>query len=67
MVAAGAGGFLPDELLGALGKAVIATTLGGEVVYWNPSAERMYGWSAGEAVGQMIGDLCVPAMEKDMA
>jgi hypothetical protein len=38
MVAPGAGGFLADELLGALGKAVIATTLGGEVVYWNPSA-----------------------------
>lgn len=59
--------FGAGELLESLGQAVIATTLDGTVRFWNQAAERLYGWSAQEAIGQNIGDLCVPALAKDVA
>lgn len=43
--------------LDAIGEAVIATTLDGTVILWNAAAERLYGWSAEEAVGANIIDL----------
>jgi len=39
------------------GAAVIATTLQGQVVYWNDEAERLYGWPEDEALGREILDL----------
>lgn len=59
--------FGADELLHSLGKAVIATTLDGTVSFWNQAAERLYGWTAEEAVGQNIRDLSVPALARDVA
>ena len=47
-------------MLSALDEAVIATDLDGTIVYWNPSAERLYGWSASEAVGRSVQELVVP-------
>ncbi|MFI5605720.1 EAL domain-containing protein [Amycolatopsis sp. NPDC051903] len=32
--------------------AIVATTLDGVVTSWNPAAETVYGWPAGEAVGR---------------
>ena len=32
----------------------------GFVVQWNPSAERMFGHAAADAVGRELGDLLVP-------
>lgn len=55
------------ELLDSLGKAVIATTLDGTVQFWNQAAERLYGWTAEEALGENIGNLCVPDLAKDVA
>ncbi|MDC0677706.1 PAS domain-containing protein [Sorangium atrum] len=37
--------------------AVIHWRLDGEVTYWNDSAERLFGWSASEAVGRPLADL----------
>jgi PAS domain S-box-containing protein len=34
--------------------AIVSKTLEGIVTSWNPAAERMFGWSAGEAVGRSI-------------
>lgn len=34
--------------------AIIARTLDGTVLDWNPAAERMYGWPAAEIVGRSI-------------
>lgn len=47
------------ELLDAVGQAVIATDIDGEVLYWNPAAEHLYGWTQEEALGSDIMDLTV--------
>jgi diguanylate cyclase (GGDEF)-like protein/PAS domain S-box-containing protein len=54
------------RLLDLLGQAVIATDLSGVVTYWNDAAERVYGWSAPEAVGRDIADLTVPRLGQDL-
>ncbi|MEO5715571.1 MAG: PAS domain S-box protein [Luteolibacter sp.] len=44
------------SLLDMAQDAIIACDLGHVITYWNKSAERLYGWSAGEAVGRTIND-----------
>ena len=39
------------SLLAAVGQAIMAVDRAGRIIYWNDAAERMYGWSADEAVG----------------
>jgi two-component system NtrC family sensor kinase len=41
-------------------EAVIVADDGGRVLEFNPAAERMFGWSRAEAMGQEIGTLIVP-------
>lgn len=48
--------------LGRAGAAIIATTPGGEVIYWSPRAARLYGWAVEEALGCNIIDL-TPALQ----
>lgn len=59
--------FGATELLHALGKAVIATRLDGTVGFWNQAAERLYGWTAEEALGRHIRELAVPDVGQDVA
>ncbi|WP_423126446.1 sensor histidine kinase [Gaoshiqia sp. Z1-71] len=42
------------DLINNVGQSVIATDLQGKVTYWNNAAEKMYGWSSSEAIGQNI-------------
>ena len=49
-----------EELLHALGHAVIATDARGTVVFWNQAAEQLYGWPAADAVGRDITEVTVP-------
>jgi PAS domain S-box-containing protein len=42
------------RLLSAVEQAVIATDLQGTIVYWNSFAEKLYGWSAAEALGANV-------------
>src|SRR5215207_7575131 len=42
------------QLLDAIGQAVIATDLGGKIIYWNQVAEEMYGWLAMEVMDRSI-------------
>ena len=42
--------------------AIIAVKPGGEVIAWNPGAERLYGYSAEEAVGRHIGFTVPPQL-----
>jgi len=44
--------------------AIVATDRDGLVVEFNPAAERMFGYSRDEAVGQSVGDLIVPASHR---
>ncbi|PWF43160.1 putative bifunctional diguanylate cyclase/phosphodiesterase [Massilia glaciei] len=48
---------LQAHLLASVEQAVIATDLSGTIVFWNPHAERLYGWSAAEALGRNIIDI----------
>ena len=50
----------PAAVLDAISRAVIATDTTGTVVYWNRGAERVYGWSAEEALGRDVVELLVP-------
>lgn len=47
---------VPSRLLEALGEAVVGTDSRGRVVYWNPAAERLFGWTADEVRGRNILD-----------
>ena len=44
-------------LLDKAQDAIIVLDLDDRVVYWNKSAERIYGWSAEEAIGQSLKQL----------
>ncbi len=56
-----------EEMLHAIGHAVIATDAHGTVLFWNGAAERLYGWPAAEAVGRDITEVTVPAVSKAAA
>lgn len=42
------------HLLNTVEQAVVATDTAGRVTYWNRFAEKLYGWSAAEAIGQDV-------------
>jgi two-component system, cell cycle sensor histidine kinase and response regulator CckA len=44
-------------LLDAAQDAIVVRDLDGRISYWNDSAERIYGWSAQEAIGQHLDEL----------
>ena len=56
----------PEEQLESLGQAVITTDPDGVVVYWNPAAEQLYGWTAQEALGRNIATLAIPDVAQDV-
>ncbi|MCC6223624.1 MAG: PAS domain S-box protein [Thermoleophilia bacterium] len=45
------------QLLASVGDAVVAVDERLVITVWNEAAERMYGWSAFEAVGRHVGDV----------
>lgn len=51
------GDTIGDRLLDTLGQAVVAVDLNRRVIFWNRSAERVYGWSTADAVGRSVLDL----------
>jgi PAS domain S-box-containing protein len=50
---------LGNALLGSASDAIIATDRDGVVTFWNPGAERIFGFSSADAVGQSL-DLIIP-------
>jgi diguanylate cyclase (GGDEF)-like protein/PAS domain S-box-containing protein len=50
-----------SALLAAIGQAVVVTDPRGRVVFWNPAAEKMHGWPATEALGQLAKELVPPS------
>lgn len=57
----------PERLLTTLGHAVVVTDLAGAVHYWNPAAERLYGWAAADALGRRARDLLAPRLSRGTA
>lgn len=50
---------LGDAILATASDAIIATDRSGTVTFWNPGAERIFGFAAAEALGQSL-DLIIP-------
>ena len=50
---------LAEALLHSASDAIIATDRDGRITFWNPGAERIFGFTAGEAVSQSL-DLIIP-------
>ncbi len=48
-----------DALIGAAGDAIILADPEGTIRLWNPAAERIFGFSAGEVLGSSL-DLIIP-------
>ena len=48
-----------QQLVAAIGDAVIASDASGKIVLWNPGAERIFGHTEAEALGQSL-DLITP-------
>jgi len=48
-----------QALLAAIGDAVVVCDAKGNVTAWNPAAERMFGFTAAEALGRSM-DLIIP-------
>ncbi|SPB18872.1 two-component sensor kinase [Caballeronia novacaledonica] len=48
-----------EQLVNAIGDAVIISDANGAITLWNPAAERMFGFTPGEALGQSL-DLIIP-------
>jgi PAS domain S-box-containing protein len=47
------------QLLNAIGDGVIVTGADGNVIFWNPASERIFGFTAEEALGRSL-DLIIP-------
>ena len=52
-----------NEVVAAVGDAVVACDASGAIVLWNPAAERIFGFSAGEAIGQSL-DIIIPDRQR---
>jgi PAS domain S-box-containing protein len=50
---------LGEALLHSASDAIIATDREGRITFWNPGAERIFGFTAGKANGQSL-DLIIP-------
>ncbi len=48
------------QLLESSNDAVVTMDAEGKVASWNRSAERIFGWTASEAIGQRLSELLIP-------
>ena len=47
------------QLLTAIGDGVVVADIEGAIIFWNPGAERIFGYSENEALGKSL-DIIVP-------
>jgi PAS domain S-box-containing protein len=52
-----------DDLVAQLPGAVIVVDLESRIVHWSAGAERLYGWTAQEALGQSVRELILAGAE----
>jgi PAS domain S-box-containing protein len=50
---------LADALLQNQSDAIVATDRAGTITFWNPAAERIFGFASSEAVGKSL-DIIIP-------
>ena len=50
---------LAEALLHSASDAIIATDREGRITFWNPGAERIFGFTAADAVGESL-DIIIP-------
>jgi len=55
------------KMFGAVRMSVIATRPDGEIIYWNPFAEELYGWQRQEVLGRNIMEIMVTAEDMQSA
>ncbi|CAN4094971.1 unnamed protein product [Withania somnifera] len=55
------------NILQSMGQAVHILDLNGQIIYWNRTAEKLYGYSAAEALGQNLIELLTDARDHDVA
>ncbi|MFM0644206.1 PAS sensor domain-containing protein [Paraburkholderia bryophila] len=48
-----------QQLANAIGDAIVISDARGHIEFWNPAAERMFGFTQDEAIGQSL-DLIIP-------
>ena len=53
------------KLLNTIGQAIIATDVKGIIYYWNKAAEKIYGWTAAEAIGKNVVELTPAQQSKE--
>jgi PAS domain S-box-containing protein len=50
---------IADAILSAQAEAIIAADTEGVIIFWNPGAERIFGFSESEAIGRSL-DIIIP-------
>ncbi|XP_049397707.1 uncharacterized protein LOC125861859 isoform X1 [Solanum stenotomum] len=55
------------NILQSMGQAVHILDLNGQIIYWNRTAEKLYGYSAAEALGNDLIELLTDARDHDAA
>ncbi|XP_009791601.1 uncharacterized protein LOC107831007 [Nicotiana tabacum] len=55
------------NILQSMGQAVHIFDLNGHIIYWNRTAEKLYGYSAAEALGQDLIELLTDAQDHNIA
>ncbi len=51
------------QIVEAIGDAIVATDPSGAITLWNPAAQRMFGYTESEALGQSL-DIIIPQRQQ---
>ena len=49
-----------EQIIDSALDAVVTMDLDGLIISWNPQAEVIFGWSAGEVIGQKMSEVIIP-------
>ncbi len=49
-----------EQIIDSALDAVVTMDLGGLITSWNPQAEVIFGWSAGEVIGRKMSEVIIP-------
>ncbi|MCH1508428.1 MAG: GAF domain-containing protein, partial [Akkermansiaceae bacterium] len=54
-----------EQIIAAALDAVITMGMDGLIVSWNPQAETIFGWSAGEVIGKRMSEVIIPPSQRE--